>query len=900
MYANPIRNKKAISYLLAFFLPVIFITAAFAAAGVYPFGRLSIVTSDLREQFLPLAAAISTKLKNSGNIFYSYSAGFGTDLFLWGISLLTDPLNILFLIFPIGTHQEVFLFTYIIKIGLAGLSACIYFNHSALMCDENGSLLPPYTAAALSVVYALCMHCIIYSLLITLMGNVIFFPLCLLALERLTDKKKPAAFAFMYFLCVMNSFYYAYFTGVCCFIYLVYYAAMRKINIKTAVFAVSILCFAAGVGICLSGAMTIPAAANVILSYSSASNTDGQTSLFFLNFKELMHGLLLISDTQAVYAKLDIFFGTAPLIFPLMLVLSKDIPKRERIATACTALFYFAALIFAPLYILMHFGRMPNSFNARFAFCMAFMFIIFTARAFILHEKINKKLLFVPVILLIIGLNAALSYQSSVRYLINSLVLIIFTLMYIAAAAAGQRTLKAVSLLMVCEAFLTCFNGISIIKDKDGYPQRQQWPDTIAAAQAPFEYTAQNDKGFYRQVNITEQSILAPLVTGYNSYTIFSSSANQLVNVFARNIGCLSPADHLLTNRYGTLVSDSILGVKYIVADDVSQKLTDINNKNTYTGVRGRINAYDSVKADDGYEIFKNPYAFPLMFAAQDSAINCTADFSDANTSIDAAYMNQQQFMDAVTGHNTQLYKRYDIGDAEFVNCEPDGDENTIYSPTLTKLSADAPYAVSGEETGVIHYSFPVEDDGEYCSTFYFDLNINDISNSMFMFFVDGVPADYNFTNPCIYCDLGSYKKGDVIDIQIMVRRSGIKMSKPTLLRLDTKTFAKEAEYIRLNAPADQCETEGIVTAQCNYKKDTLIFTTLAYNDGLDVLIDGKSAEKICAADAFLAFYVPAGSHGIEIKYTTPYLKAGILLSAITAALAAAFYLLKIIKGNKK
>ncbi len=882
-------------YILSFFLPIVFLTLAFAFVGVYPAGHLSMAASDLREQFLPLAAAISTQIKTGGNIFFSYGSGFGTDLFLWGISLLTDPLNILFLFIPIEFYQEVFLFTYIIKIGLSGLFACIYFRHSTLTRSAS-----PYLAAALSVMYALCMHSIVYSLLVSLVGNIFLFPLSLLAVERIVNKKSPALFVIFYFLCVMNSFYYAYITGVCCFIYLIYYSAMCKQPIRGIFTYTCLLCIAAGIGICLSGAMTIPAAANVLLSYSSTTNTNGQTGIFFLNFKELMHGLLLISDTEAVYSKLNIFFGTAPLIFTLMLIISKGISKTERIATAAAALFYIAALTFAPLYIIMHMGRLPNSFNARFAFCMAFMFLIFAARALMQYTKLNKKLLFIPLILLLIGLNAALSYQSSIRYLANSLVLILFALAYTAAVLSRRSAAKIISCLIVFEAFLTCFNGISILKVRDGYPQRQQWTDTIAAAKEPFNYTKQADSGFYRQVDITETSILAPLVTGYNSYTIFSSAANQLVNVFSRNIGCLSPADHLLTNCYGTLVSDSILGVKYIIADDISQKLTDINGKGAYSGIRGRINAYEKICGTDKYEIYKNPLAFPVMFAAKEAVTDCAEAFSDANTSIDAAFMNQELFLNAVTGHKTKLYERCDIGKAEFINCRPDGDEDSIYAAELTKLSKDTPYAVSGEETGVIHYAYPVKDDGEYCATFYFNIGINDISNSMFMFLVDGVPADYRFSTPCLSCDLGRYKAGETIDIQIMVRRTGISMSKPTLLKLNTKEFAKEAEYIQSRAPENQHEENGTVTADCNYDTETLIFTTIAYNDGLNVFIDGSKAEKICAANAFLAFKAPSGKHTIKITYTTPYLKCGIIISVIATFCCLIVLLVRRNKNDKK
>lgn len=900
MKIRPKSKKIPKEYIFSFLLPVFFIAFAFAAAGVYPFGSLSMTASDLREQFLPLACATATKLRSGSSIFYCYGSGFGTDLFLWGISLLTDPFGILFLIFPIESYQEIFLFTYIIKLGLTGVFACIYFTHSTLMHGKDGSTLSPVVKTALSAMYALCMYNVTYSLLVTLLTNAMLFPLCLLAQERLIEKKRPAAFAAVYFLCVMNSFYYAYFTGVCCFIYLIYYTVMHRKKISNFFASLCLLCFAAGVGICLSGAFTIPAVANILTGYSTTIAAPADKGLFFLSFKELMHGLLLISDSAAVYTKLDIFFGLAPLFFTAALVLSNGFSLRERMATLFTALFYFAALVFMPLYLIMHFGHMPNSFSARFAYCMAFMFIIFTARALMQCQKINKKILPIPLVLLIIGLNAALSLQSSIFYLINSLVLTVFAVIYIAALCGRRGGVKIIACVIACEALLTCITGIGIRKLRDGYPQRQLWPDSVSAARAPFGYTAKNDGGFYRQTDITSDMLLAPLVTGYDSYTVFSSSADQPANIFARSMGCLSPADHLLTNRYGTLVGDSILGVKYLAVDDMSQKLKDINGKDAFPGVRGRIAAYDTASDNNGYRIYKNPFAFPILFAADRDVLGCAKDFENTNEMIDAAFTNHERFIAALTGSEARLYTRYDIGNADFINCTPQGNADSIYKAELTNLPENAPYAVNGDETGIIHYSFPVKDAGEYCTTFYFDLNVNDIANDMFALWVDGIPAEHSFNKPCFTCDLGNYKAGETIDIQIMLRRSGISMAKPTLMRLDTGLFAQIAKDIQANAPSEQYEKNGIVTAKCNYADETLIMTTIAFNDGLKVLIDGAETKKILAADALLAFNVPPGSHSITITYTTPYLMCGIILSVLSAVLFGAALIIYTKKQSNK
>ena len=142
------KDTKPIKfYILSFFIPLFFAVIALAFAGIYPFGTKSIAGSDLGSQFLPVTVLKADMLKNGIKSFFTYKCGFGAN----AVSLFfgnTSILDSLFLFFDKLYYQDVFFAVYIIKIGLGGLCAYIYFDRSRIICCDA------LTALALSVLYA--------------------------------------------------------------------------------------------------------------------------------------------------------------------------------------------------------------------------------------------------------------------------------------------------------------------------------------------------------------------------------------------------------------------------------------------------------------------------------------------------------------------------------------------------------------------------------------------------------------------------------------------------------------------------------------------------------------------------------------------------------------------------
>ena len=78
------------------------------------------------------------------------------------------------------------------------------------------------------------------------------------------------------------------------------------------------------------------------------------------------------------------------------------------------------------------------------------------------------------------------------------------------------------------------------------------------------------------------------------------------------------------------------------------------------------------------------------------------------------------------------------------------------------------------------------------------------------------------------------------------------------------------------------------------------LFTSIPYDPGWRVKVDGTPVETYGVSEAFLAFDVPAGEHTVELRYTPQGLWAGILFSGINLCLVILLAILTHIRLQRK
>ena len=89
--------------------------------------------------------------------------------------------------------------------------------------------------------------------------------------------------------------------------------------------------------------------------------------------------------------------------------------------------------------------------------------------------------------------------------------------------------------------------------------------------------------------------------------------------------------------------------------------------------------------------------------------------------------------------------------------------------------------------------------------------------------------------------------------------------------------------------------TDGLVKLSINsVSPDETIVTTVPYENGWTLYIDGKEAEIVPYQGAFIAFKCPEGAHTAELRFVAPGLKTGAAISCAGIAALAVFVIIDI------
>ena len=214
-------NKWA--YLAAFLIPFLICVIICIANGVYPFGDYCILHVDMYHQYCPFFTEFLEKLQNGGSLMYSWNLGLGSDFVSLYAYYLASPLNVLLMLCPKSYVIEFMTLLILAKIGLCGFSFFYYLkeNYELLGKDmrfHRRTLLP---ALVCSSAYALSGFVAAYSWDIMWLDCIALFPLIMVGLSRLVYEGRVG----LYYVSLAVSIFANYYISIMICIFLVFYFA---------------------------------------------------------------------------------------------------------------------------------------------------------------------------------------------------------------------------------------------------------------------------------------------------------------------------------------------------------------------------------------------------------------------------------------------------------------------------------------------------------------------------------------------------------------------------------------------------------------------------------------------------------------------------------------------------
>jgi uncharacterized membrane protein YfhO len=394
-----------------------------------------------------------------------------------------------------------------------------------------------------------------------------------------------------------------------------------------------------------------------------------------------------------------------------------------------------------------------------------------------------------------------------------------------------------------------------------------------------------------------------------------TSTLNKETIQFLQKMGYASKS-HWSKYLGGTPVNDSLLGVKYILS------------KNAIYG-----NYYDVYATDaaHGYTAYKNPYALPIGYAVNDAVLKFPLGFTNTVSNDKPTNEDEDEplidlnaiggFVSGIKGKlNTWLDIDETINSSEYVDEYHNpfdrvnamiaamlGEEaNHVYTPLFSKASPNKNIKmystadhrkyerIDENKKAIVTYETEVEADGEvyfYLPTRYLREVELELTNFTTGEVIEIGSCNGNETNRII--SLGYHHKGDQLSLEVLLKGSSVYVMNGQKLfwQIDWAVF--EDTFAKLaSSPLNITEyTEDHLTGTFKASEEhQLLMTTIAYDKGWKILVDGKEVESVKTFGSLLGFYVDGAagtSHSIELIYRPNTLIIGGAISLISLGIFA-------------
>jgi uncharacterized membrane protein YfhO len=327
----------------------------------------------------------------------------------------------------------------------------------------------------------------------------------------------------------------------------------------------------------------------------------------------------------------------------------------------------------------------------------------------------------------------------------------------------------------------------------------------------------------------------------YRGITTFSSSNYYTTTKLMGGLGyAINGVNSHLYHSFVPFV-DSLLGIRYVIME------ADINNhpqlKKLKTVTHG----------DFTYHIYENTSALGIGYVVGNDALNYEYTKYDPFTS-------QEELFTAITGNHNNLY-------------------------TLASIQAfsDSVGSVTNTSPGFSVHPTDNADTASFKATV-------EVAGQIFIY-ADCSAADsltvrsgdneWSVTPHEPYIIDGGFMETGT-EVQLSVTSDSSCVGKFFVATLNKDTFDKGMATLSANQLKIDSFSGNRLHGSVNTEKDGLLMTTIPYDSGWRVYVDGNKVATSSVSDGFLSFDMFAGEHTVEMVYTSNGFIIGITISALS------------------
>jgi len=826
---------------------------------------------------------------------FTTNLGYGSDIIATLSSALFDPFHWVSIITPSKWQQFAYDTMAVARVFCAGLA----FSAYAFFWESRKS-----TVLLGSFVYVFSGFMFIIFAQPYLINPMIYFPLILLGLEWIFDRKTPALFI----VCVFLAFLLQFFTAYAITLFVIVYAAVRYRQRNGTFFSKRFLCsflkiagyFILGVG--LSAFVLMPSLYSMLgmerLSLERPWTVFYPWLSYYLDF---FSGYLSPNGLVA-----DTYFGFSPLVLILVVVLFLRRKKHKTLVVAFIG--------FNLCFVLSFCGRILNAFQYP-ANRWSFVFALFMAYAVIrllpeLKTLSTKEKTYILISCCLYGLIVYL-FPNSQQYTgfgfhVSFIVMVILVFLLSFHRLINSESFNIILTLFVIASGIISWGGL-MLPFYGEYRLAGQIPIGTALNMHTTGTTAYPLSLLDERLSWRVDTIPggypqnSGLLQKLNTVSFYNSISNAWVDKYHTELGLTSTTS--LNYRYNTLDRRSSLlaltGVRYYAAWS-----STVDNELPFL-FREPHGAIQQSMSQDGKKIYETDLSLPLVFA-YNSAISVETYESLSMIEKQEALL-QGVVCDSFDLPITRLLFLEEAVDIKIAPIRADGSNALISLNTNDSIIIDGDTIIVYEAGAGLRISFdgikevetyllmegltsaplpPVGIKESIVNLISRPQSIYDYSahcgesNAYLMTFSQYGELAHMFSNKKNYTFHLGYSAEASNEIIFTFRQPGVyHIQDIKVVLLPVEGIEQQVTTIQKDIPRQISISSNEINVATDYSSKKVLFFSIPYSTGWKATIDGKEIAVSRANTAFMAIEVPAGNHHITLRYMTPLLSEGLLVT---------------------
>ncbi len=809
--------------IMAFGIPFFIMLALFVINEIYPFGDRSFLFSDMYHQYMPFFSEFMRMVKDGEGLAYSYNVGIGSNfLALYGY-YLASPLHWLAFLVPQAHLMEFMSYLVIVKIGLCGLTSCIYLRRHFRTGNDVGVLL-------FSCFYALSGYMAAYNWNIMWLDCVILLPLILLGLERLVKEGKCTLYCVTLALSILTNFYISIMICIFLVLYFVALSLMEKCSLRSVRnFAVYSL-LAGG----MAGILLVPEVCAILETDFGDMNFPDTLKSYFSVLDMLARHCMCITTERGLNHWPNIYSGVATFLLVPMFALNRGIPACRRFGYLALTGVMLVSFSTNMLDFVWHGMNYPDSLPARQSFIYIFLILVMGYDAYRnLMKEDGKRIIscYLGALLFLLFVEKFVDtehFGTWVEFLNIGFVTAYAILLYLYRTRTDRvvRTVIAAAaiVLVIAESSINTYDTsvgtvsrsqyLNELKDYRALYETAK-EDALSYVQGDEEAETDTAVPFFRIEKFSRKTKNDATLAGYPSASVFSSTMNSYVMDLYKRLGMRHSKVY-----YGydgaTLFTSALLNVDYMYGENAR----DEGPLYEHLGDSGKISLYRAEKTlPFGYVA---PYGYDIPSGYDDNGFRLQ---NAMIKKLGAEGVLFQSVKSEQSGNNVRFTAK----------------EEGYYYGLVTASGTKKINMTAGEETR----------------------KFSDLKKAAIL-------------------HLGYLEAGEAILLENGDDSDESPKISVTVYKMDEQVLSEALTMLSENSLTNVTYDSTHISGEIDLEKEGRVVLSVPYEKGWAVTVDGQEAEPALFGGTFMAFDLSEGHHTISMHYVPYGRTAGILLSIVS------------------